>query len=358
MNIQSRGLLTAFVIVIIFSLLMAGCTVSFGTPGGSSGGATPEQGAIETAVALTVQAQTVQTPTTPVTNTPENSEATDTPAPATDTPIPATDTPVPPTDTPVPPTETPAPPTDTPIPQQADLRIDWIRLNPNPPVQGDPVHVELQVYNYGSAPATGDFTVAWWAGSNFVDGPHCTWTLNGLVAHGGRILSCDYGGYSSWYGSIDTMARADTDNTIAESDEGNNETRMAISVSQPTPTPTPEPAQANLRVDWLELDPNPPVQGQPVHVKLQVYNHGNARANGGFVVGWWAGANFVDGPHCSWQINGLNAHGGRVLECDYPGYSSWYGKLETKAQVDIDNDIAESDEDDNELRMTISVSKP
>jgi hypothetical protein len=144
-------------------------------------------------------------------------------------------------------------------------------------------------------------------------------------------------------------------------------------VTEPTPTPllvataliptvtiiTPVAFQLpNLKVDWIQLNPNPPVQGQPVHVKLQVYNHGNARANGNFNVAWWAGSNFADGPHCTWNINGMNAHGGRVLECNYAGYGSWYASIDTMASVDTGKVIPESNEDDNELKMTIAVSKP
>ncbi len=362
MNTHPRNLMMPLTTIIIFIVLMAGCTVNLGPPGGASE-TTPEQGAIETAVALTVQAQTGQTPNAAPTNTPAGG-ATDTPVPPTDTPVAPTDTPVaptdtpiPPTDTPIPPTDTPIPPTDTPIPPKADLQIDWIRLHPEQPIQGQPVNVELQVYNHGFGQAVGDFTVEWWAGTNFADGPHCTWTVSNLSGRGGKVLHCTYSGYNSWYASLQTMARADVGNTIDESDESNNETRMSITVLKPTPTPTPEPAQPNLKVDWIQFDPYPPVQGQQTQVKVQVYNHGSARANGTFWVRWWAGVDFVGGPHCSWHINGMNAHGGRVLTCNYI-YSSWYGQLETMARVDTENEIPESNENDNELRKIISVSKP
>jgi len=124
MTCHARRFVFLFAITLLLALLMAGCSVTVGAPGGASQ-PTPAQGAIETAVALTVQAQLGQTPTTvaeaqitptteAATNTPE--AAANTPIPATATPIPATDTPVPPTDTPVPPTSTPIPPTNTPIP--------------------------------------------------------------------------------------------------------------------------------------------------------------------------------------------------------------------------------------------------
>ena len=261
---------------------------------------------------------------------------------ATNTPQPAANTPEPPTETPVPPTNTPAP--------KPNLAIDWIELNPNPPVQGQPVEVKLQVYNHSDGRAQEAFTVDWWAGANFVDGPHCSWPIEGMNAGGGRVLTCSYPGYASWYGSIETMARADVHNTVAENDEGNNEFRMPISVAK---RPMPD-----LVVDWIEFKPNPPVQGQPVGVKLQVYNHGNLRADGPFKVEWRAGVNFADGPHCTWTIDTMNAGGGRVLKCTYPGYASWYGRLDTSATADVDNVVDEREEGNNELRLTISVAKP
>jgi len=368
MNTWEKRHLLILAMILILVMVLAGCTVNLGQSEDS--GATSDQDRIATSVALTVQAQSGSEQTTPTTNSqptntpisPTNtpSSATDTPVSPTNTPIPPTNTPVPPTDTPVPPTDTPIPPTDTPVPTNTpvpppDLRVNMIQLSPYPPVQGDNVNVEVHVLNQGAGPANGPFNVEWWAGSEFVDGPHCTWTVTDLPAGEERVLHCTYGGYASWYGNIQTMARVDTDNVIAESDESNNETRKNISVSKPTPTPVPMP---NLKVDWIKLDPNPPVQGQPVKVELQIYNHGNARANGYFWIKWWAGVNFVDGPHCQWHINGLAAHGGRVLKCNYPGYASWYGRLETKAVVDTEDDIAESNEDDNELHMFISVTKP
>ena len=357
MNTQSRRIVLLIVTTILLSFLLLGCTVTMGPPGGG-GNDEQEQHKVETIVAGTVQAQTNQTATAMAGTTPTDAPATDTPEPQpTDTPAPPTDTPVPATDTPAPPTNTPAPPTNTPVPQQPDLQVDWIKLNPNPPIQGEPVNVELHVYNHGNARANGHFIVGWWPGANYPNA-QCTWNIDGLNAHGGRVLHCTYAGYPSWYAHLDTMARTDTDNAIAESNEDNNELRMTISVSKPTPTPTPPPAQANLKVDWIEFNPDPPVQGESLQVKLQVYNHGNARANGTFRVEWWAGVNFVDGPHCTWNINGMNAHGGRVLQCTYSGYKSWYGNLETKAVADVNNVIPESNEADNELHMNISVAKP
>ena len=105
--------------LILLMLLMAGCSVSIGSPNGSSEPA-PGKGDIETAVALTVQAKLDQA-VAEVESTPVDGDAppTATPVPPTATPAPPTATSVPPTATPIPPTATPAPPTATPVPPTA-----------------------------------------------------------------------------------------------------------------------------------------------------------------------------------------------------------------------------------------------
>ncbi|MHC1785033.1 MAG: NBR1-Ig-like domain-containing protein [Anaerolineaceae bacterium] len=112
----------------------------------------------------------------------------------------------------------------------------------------------------------------------------------------------------------------------------------------------------DLYVQSITLNPNPPVQGQPVQVKVAVYNQGNA-ATGPYNVVWYAGSNFPN-QACAWPVDNSNAHGGRVLTCNYPGYSSWYGSLTTRAIVDSGNSVDESNEGNNTLDTNISVSKP
>ncbi len=108
---------------ILVILLLAGCSVTVGSPGNKETAQTEtsqmDKDSMATAVALTVQAQMAQAATdvpTQIPLTPTESTATDTPVPPTDTPVPATNTPIPPTNTPVPPTNTPVPPTNTPAP--------------------------------------------------------------------------------------------------------------------------------------------------------------------------------------------------------------------------------------------------
>ncbi|PQO23199.1 hypothetical protein C2I36_09035 [Rhodobacteraceae bacterium WD3A24] len=231
-----------------------------------------------------------------------------------------------------------------------NLFISELSLDPATPVQGQPVNVRVGVYNNGSAPA-GPSRVAWWPGENYPD-PACRWNLGGLPANGGRILTCTYSGYPSWYGRINTRAAADVTGAVAESDEGDNDRRMRIEVARPS-SPAGRP---NLFISELSLDPATPVQGQPVRVRVGVYNNGSAPA-GPSRVAWWPGENYPN-PACQWNLGGLAANGGRILTCTYSGYPSWYGRINTRAAADVNGAVAESDEGDNDRRMGIRVRRP
>ena len=108
MNIMSRHFLLITAIALLLAMSAVGCSVTVGSPGGTQ--QQPEKNVIETAVALTVQAQTEQAAASVA---PVQATAVEI---ATATPVPPTATPVPPTDTPIPPTNTPVPPTSTPTP--------------------------------------------------------------------------------------------------------------------------------------------------------------------------------------------------------------------------------------------------
>lgn len=129
---------------------------------------------------------------------------------------------------------------------------------------------------------------------------------------------------------------------------------VEIKVVLPSATPTTEVKLPDLVVSFIELDPSTPIQGDPVDVTVQVYNQGEAQA-GSFIVQWWPGENYSS-PACTWNIPSMNASGGRVLHCTYAGYPSHYGSINTLAIADVNDDIEESNESNNELRMSISVN--
>jgi hypothetical protein len=144
-----------------------------------------------------------------------------------------------------------------------------------------------------------------------------------------------------------------------------------VTLEAPTPTFAPIPTLItpplpgfslpqlpNLKITSLRFDPYPPKQGEPVTVYITVLNDSDVQVEGDFVVVWWAGVNFPR-PACSWNLQYIPMpRTSEDVSCRYAGYGSWYASLETKAVVDTENEIEELNEDDNEFRMTISVSRP
>ncbi len=249
-------------------------------------------------------------------------------------------------------TITPLPATPPPSTGQPDLFVSEFALDPATPVQGQPVQVRVGVYNQGDAAASGTFRVEWYPGEGYAS-PACDWTIDGLVAVGGRILTCTYAGYPSPYSSINTLVKVDPTNTVAESNEGNNTYTQAISVTSPAPA-----AQPDLFVSEFALDPATPVKGQPVQVRVGVYNQGSAAVSGTpFRIEWYPGENY-GAPGCDWTLDSMSAGGGRILTCTYAGYPSPYSSINTLVKVDPTNTVAESNEGNNTYTQAISVTSP
>ena len=235
---------------------------------------------------------------------------------------------------------------------QANLVVSEFSLDPPTPVRGEPVEVRIGVYNRGDVRA-GSYRVEWWPGENYASGAACSWRVDATNARGGRILRCTYRGYPSSYAQIRTRVIVDAGNAVAETNEADNDRRFAIRVAEASGAPAGQP---NLYISEFSLTPETPVQGQPVQVRIGVYNGGNAPA-GRYRVSWWPGENYPT-PACTWTVDSTRARGGRVLNCTYSGYPSWYARLNTRAMADVGNSVAESDEGDNDRRMEIRVRRP
>ncbi len=174
---------------------------------------------------------------------------------------------------------------------QPDLYVSEFSLDPATPVQGSPVNVRVGVYNQGGTAVSGSFHIEWYPGENYPS-PACAWDLDSMAAGGGRILTCTYAGYPSPYGSINTKVVVDSYNAIAESNEGNNTYLQPISVS----ASGGGGGQPDLYVSEFSLNPSTPVKGQPVQVRVGVYNQGSAAVSGSFHIEWYPGENYPSPP--------------------------------------------------------------
>ena len=128
----------------------------------------------------------------------------------------------------------------------------------------------------------------------------------------------------------------------------------------PPPPPTLRTSESSggkpdLYISEFQMTPSTPVKGQPVNIRVGVYNKGTAQA-GPFTVKWWPGENYSS-PGCSWNLNKMNARGGRILNCTYSGYPSWYGRINTKVVTDTNNTVQELNEGNNVFKKQISVNR-
>jgi hypothetical protein len=124
-------------------------------------------------------------------------------------------------------------------------------------------------------------------------------------------------------------------------------------VKSATNTPAVE-AKPDLVITSLQFNPYPPVKGNAVTVTIQTMNKGGA-ASGPYTVYWYPGENYP-APGCTWDVDGSNAGGGRVLSCIYPGYPSAYSGIVTKAVIDPSDSVNEINESNNTMKKSIDVS--
>jgi hypothetical protein len=249
-----------------------------------------------------------------------------TPSVPTSTPsVPPTNTPItPPTNTPItPPTNTPiTPPTNTPITPPT---------NTPPPPPGCTASIDFRADR-----------------TTINAGEHTTlrWDVECV-----REVYLD-GAPVTGHESRDVAPAATTTYTLhmVRNDGGSEDRQVTITVNPVGPPPPP--AQPDLYISEYTLTPDPPHMAVPVHVRVGVYNQGNAAA-GAFTVQWWATI-AAPAPACTWPVASLAAHGGRILECDYT-YGGW-APYTTRAVADSGNTVAESNEGNNTQDKTILVA--
>ncbi|MBN2116617.1 MAG: SH3 domain-containing protein [Anaerolineales bacterium] len=100
---------------------------------------------------------------------------------------------------------------------QPDLVAIGIQIGPLPARKNVELHITVKVTNRGDA-AAGSFTVQWWATHALTP---CSWSVSSLAPGASKVLDCYYT-YGGWNPSYDLKLVADSGNTVAESNEGNN----------------------------------------------------------------------------------------------------------------------------------------
>ncbi len=245
--------------------------------------------------------------------------------------------------------------TSPPPPKKSDLRITAFQMEPTSPTQKEKIYMQAIIRNSGNMDA-GIFKVKWWSSVN-APKPAYEITINSLDAGKQQILNFQYNGYTSWYGNITSKLEVDSDNTISESNENNNTLTKSYPVKKKTSTNPPSnvSSKPDLKITAFQIKPTTPIKGEKIYMQAIVKNLGNKDA-GTFKIKWWASVN-APKPAFEKTINSLGAGKQQIFSFQYKGYPSWYGTITSKLEIDGDNKIVESNENNNILKKSYSVKK-
>jgi hypothetical protein len=109
----------------------------------------------------------------------------------------------------------------------------------------------------------------------------------------------------------------------------------------------------DLLVESITFEPNPPVMGQDTNVRIVIRNIGQGNA-GAFNWDWQAGSDAVAEAFFDGRVPGLGAGEATVVSVIWnPGNT--YDSLPTLARLDTAGEVAERDENNNQLAVTVSV---
>jgi subtilase family serine protease len=195
------------------------------------------------------------------------------------------------------------------------------------PVSGEEFTVNIKIGNKGNADAK-SFHWEWDATHA---GKDCDGKVNSLAVGKTVTVGCKFT-YSSW-AVYETKAVIDNKSEIYESNESNNENTKEV-------IPIHDQAKADLEISGYSFN-HAPKSGEPFTVTIKIKNNGDAAASSFWWEWWPTHANKA----CRFMIGNLSAGGERVVTCPYT-YASW-STYATKAVVDADNSVSESDESNN-----------
>ena len=119
------------------------------------------------------------------------------------------------------------PPTPT-SPGAPDLYISDIRLEPESPQMGSPVHAGVRIHNGGTVDS-GPFRVIWRAAGAMIG---CEWEVTNLAPGAAQWQECEYT-YHGWNDNYTTTGVVDVDRDVDELDEDNNEYSEMVDVRPP-----------------------------------------------------------------------------------------------------------------------------
>lgn len=208
---------------------------------------------------------------------------------------------------------------------------------------GQKVKLNVTISNSGTVPVSSAFNVAFKKGDADAGSQSFSETIQ---ASGTGTLSFTLTDAETAAGTVSFTVTLDSDGSIAESNETDNTGSVSIEVIQPLPNLKVKSFSASAPdSDLIEI-------GKAFDFLIEIENAGEAATEGSFMVSF-SGTDY--------------SVSGTIADAIAAGTSSSFtlsgdpfqavGDVEITATVDSDNAITESDETDNTLSSTISVSE-
>lgn len=236
---------------------------------------------------------------------------------------------------------------EIPPPAPADLTLTSadITFNPATPTTGEIVLITATIHNQGESPVT-NVIVQFFNGDPDNGGTQIGSDLTIYSLPSGVTADVPIG-VSFSTGVYDIYVRIDPTNTIAESDETNNKTFNTITVTEAMGTP----ADLTLSSADITFSPSSPTAVDPITITAIVRNIGGTLASN-VVVRVYDGATQL-GPDFTFSSIGTGGQGTVQLISTLT-----VGNHEIYVKVDPDNLISESNENNNQGSIPITVSSP
>jgi len=218
-----------------------------------------------------------------------------------------------------------------------DLYIHEYTFSEDEPMQNEEITVHIEIVNQGDVDVE-EFHWEWWADTDSLE---CDGDIDWLDVGEKETVECEYT-YDD-YGAFETRVVIDSEDSVDESDEYNNVEERDVDVFE------------ELYVDLSIGDyffSTEPKKGVTFTINIEIKNEGNIAAED-FYWEWWGTLyNYATG--CRGWIGTLSPNSELFVECDYMyGGTGSYG---TKAVVDADGTVEESNEDNNEYPEKIKVT--
>lgn len=233
-----------------------------------------------------------------------------------------------------------------------DLVITDAHLEPAEATAGQPFNAVFAIANRGDVPS-GPFTVFWQFHEATGLKNCCSREFtNGIAAKG-------WGGGT--FPNLVTNSRAGTSPSWVEIDYGNrvdegaagetnNKISLTLTVKAGASATTEKP---DLMIDNVQVTPTS--EPGKVNVIITYSNHNNAPVTSGFTIRWYPheGSNVVG---CSRDVDAATARAGSWAGIVCPYTYAERGEMHWRAVVDADNDVAESNDNNNEKKGAVTIA--